>query len=736
MKVLFISYFFPPIGGGGVIRVTKFVKYLPQFGWKPYVLTVKKGLYPVEDRSLLKEIPRSVKVTRMSYFEPGFWLRSRLWRSVLSYLIYPLFLIPDAQVLWFLPAVITGWKIIKKEKIKIIFTSSAPASDHLIGLVLKKLTGVKWVADFRDEWTNNPFRKYSTPIHYYLNCFLEKKVVKNADQVITVSNPITKYLKNLSHNKEKFSTITNGFDEEDFRDLRSSESKIFRLIHVGSLYSLKYQESFSQSFRELNLKNAHLTFLGGEIRLPHKQAVNKMIETDALLLILDPVERPAVLTGKLFEYLRAQKPILALAYKNSEAAKIITKYQVGEVVEPNSEAFKKGVLKMYQKWQKKQLKIPKANIDQYERKYLTQNLTNIFDKCQKKSKIKLCLIGNIQSPQNQNLCRYFISKDYQVHFISIKPGKIAGVKTYNLRSSSFTLWYFVKSLLKIKKIIKQIEPDIVHGQDLVFAGIWAYLSGFHPYAVTPWGSDVMNYYRFINSEKYLIKKTLQQADLVTVSSMALQRQSEGIGLAKNTAQAIHFGIDLNVFKKSGQSQRNLIFCPRAIGPIYNTDILILAFAKILQKNKSLKLALLENFPSEEYLLKIEKLIIKLNLVDKVEFWPKVSNQKMAHYYHQAEVVVSLSSSDGCSVSFLEAMAAEKKIVVTDLPYLQEWQKNHNFWTVPTRNIEKTTTAILAALKYPQAKWKKVGQTNRQMVAEIAEINSNFEKLDQLYKDLL
>lgn len=736
-KILIISYLFPPIGGGGVIRVTKFVKYLPSFGWKPYVLTVKKGFYPAKDPSLLAEMPREAEIIRTKYLEPAFWLKSRFWQSFLAYFLYPLILIPDRQILWFWPALISAYKILKKEKIKIIFTTSAPASDHLIGLVLKKIVGVKWVADFRDEWSNNLLKKYPTPIHRLLSQFLEKKVVKNADQVITVSEPITEYLKNLAADKKKFSTITNGFDEEDFQGLKSHESKIFRLVHAGSLYNAEYQKSFEQAFQKLNLKNARLIFVGAKERLSHKQAVKKMIEADVLLLILDPVERPAVLTGKLFEYLRAGKPILALAHQNSEAAKMIVKYQIGEIVDPNPDAFKKEVQKMYQKWQKNDLKISHLALEKYTRKNLTENLTKIFENLIKKSeKIKLCLIGNIQSSQNQSLCHYLLEKDYEIHFMTIKPGHLAGVKTYFLGKNNFTPWYFLKSLFKIRKIIQTVKPEIVHGQDLVFAGIWAYLSDFRPLVATPWGSDVMDYEKFIGPERYLIKKTLQRADLVTVSSVALQKQAEKIGLEKNKAQLVHFGIDLKNFKKFTNNQSKIIFCPRTIGPIYNTDILIKSFVEVHKKDQDVRLALLDNAPDENYLLAVEKLIIKYDLVDKVEFWPKVANQKMAAYYNKAAVIVSISSSDGCSVSFLEAMACEKKIVATDLPYIKEWFSNQNIWTVPVRDVGATTKAILAALKYPDSKWQKIGEKNREMIVEKAEINSNFEKLERLYRELI
>ncbi len=761
-KILIISYLFPPIGGGGVIRVTKFTKYLKNFGWDPLVLTVKNGFYPLIDKSLLKELSKKIKIFRVQYFEPGLWIKNRWWQSFLNYIIYRWLFIPDERVLWLMPAVKKALEIVKKEDLKIIMTTSSPATDHLVGLIVKKMTGIKWIADFRDEWANNPLRKFPTPLHKLMARFLEKKVVENADWVISVSEPINQYLKSLS-NQKKFSVITNGYDEEDFQNLKLSKSKIFRLVHVGSLYSLKYQESFIQSFQDLKLKNARLTFIGSKMRLPHKQAVKKMINADVLLLILDPIERTAVLTGKLFEYLRAQRPILALADRNSEAAKMIVKYQVGEVVEPTQEAFKKEVLIMYQKWltsrrsgpaspsqggQKNQLKIPEVNIEKYTRKNLTKKLINKLEKLIKiQKKIKLCLIGNIQSPQNQNLCLFFLKKDYDIHFITTHPGKIMGIKVYYLNrwSKESTPFYFIRSLLRIRKIINLNKPDIVHGQDLVFSGIWAYLSGFRPYAVTPWGSDVMNYNKFIRLEKYLIKKSLQESDLVTVSSEALREQAEMIGLGENKTQLIHFGIDLDIFRKKNSSMNlkrklkfkneKIIFCPRAIAPIYNIDILIHSFKKISQK-LNLKLVLMATTVNENYFSMIKEIIDKEKLNGKIFFFRKISVSEMIDLYNLADVVVTLTSSDGCSVSFLEAMACEKKIVATDLPYIKEWRDSNNLWIVPVRNISKTAKGILDALNIPFTSWSKIGQANRQMVKERAEIQNNVNKLDKLYRELI
>jgi len=755
-KVLIISYFFPPVGGGGVIRVTKFVKYLANFGWKPYVLTVQEGFYPIKDPSLLKDIPSDVAITRVRYFEPAFWFKGHFWQSFLAYLVYPLFLIPDRQILWFLAAIVSGYRIIKKEKIKIIFSSFAPASDHLIAMILKKLTGVKWVADFRDEWTNNLEFGFKTVYHRKLAQVLEKKILNNADAIISVSEGLTSnYQRILGKKTHKFTTITNGFDAEDFQNVffNRTKRKKMSIVHTGTIYGTRTTDAFLEIVKDLNLP-LEVEFFGQNKRLPHKDIIRKLYEADILLLILSPKDRSSAMTGKIYEYLAARKPIFALAPKHTGASKLVQKLNVGEVADPeNQKEIKEKLLKIYQKWCQNDLKIPEVNLANYERKNLTNNLAEIFNNLTKiNRKIKLCLIGNICSPQNQNLCQYFVKKNYEIHFISTKPGKIDGAKTYWLGKNSFTPWYFARSLYKIRKIISQISPDIVHGQDLVFAGIWAYLSGFKPYVVTPWGSDVMNYEKFIGPEKYLIKKTLQRADLVTVSSEALREKAHKIGIPSEKAKLVHFGVDLNIFKKKnvdflrekyqvGNGQ--IIFCPRSLAPIYNIDILIKACAPIARR-KNITLFLLEQNAENSYLAEIKKLLVRFNLLKSVRFLPRLNPQEMAQIYNLADVVASISSSDGCSVAFLEAMATEKKIVATALPYINEWifdktqikPIGKNLWQVPIMDVQATTEAIVDALGYPISKWQKIGEFNRALIAQNAEMTKNFAKLDQLYRELL
>ena len=235
-KVLIITYYWPPSGGPGVQRVLKFAKYLPEFGWEPIILTIDKGDYHASDNSLIDDISDSLKVYKVKSFTAldlykklkgnnkkissfeltrksgGFafkvikWIRANLF-------------IPDARKGWNRAAIKEGLKIINNEKPEIIFVSSPPHSLQLIGLKLAKKTGLKWLADFRDPWTDAFWDKDLPRISIVKkwNLNQERKIIKSADALSSVSKGCIKLLKkNLNVN---FNLIYNGFDSSNFSSL-------------------------------------------------------------------------------------------------------------------------------------------------------------------------------------------------------------------------------------------------------------------------------------------------------------------------------------------------------------------------------------------------------------------------------------------------------------------------------------------------------------------------------------
>ena len=352
-KVLVITYYWPPAGGPGVQRVLKFVKYLPEFGWRPIVLTVKKGEFPALDETLLQDIPVDCLVHKTNSFEPNLLYKKFIglndgesipvavlaekkpgWKKRLSNWLRLTFFVPDAKIGWMPYAVKAGTDIIKKEKPDLILSSSPPPTVHLIARGLAKRHKLKWVADFRDPWTG---------IHYYqrqsrfvlserFDHDLEQQVLQDADQIITVSKSVERELQRKMAPR-RCTVIYNGFDADDFKNLVAPrQSDKFTLAYTGSfkanqnpddlwaaLQDLARNDDFKTHFKLHLTGNVHEAIKDSleryqlsqyvmlEKYVPHTQAISNMRNSAALLFIIpDAPDNKGILTGKLFEYLAIQ----------------------------------------------------------------------------------------------------------------------------------------------------------------------------------------------------------------------------------------------------------------------------------------------------------------------------------------------------------------------------------------------------------------------------------------------
>jgi len=426
-QLLFIAYFFPPLGGAGVQRSLKFAKYLPDFGWIPHVITSEENCnYLLRDESLLNEF-RDGSITRIRELRDpmaeiiarfaGFANKPLQFASrkvnvkmaIRNHLLRLRWLeIPDEQIGWALRSYYPSLAVIKKHQIEAIFTSSSPYSSHLLGFLLKKRTGLPWVADFRDEWIGNPYIQYPTKLHLMINRKLERDVVTHADHVITVTEPILGMLKQGAIYPGKFSVITNGFDIEDFSRASLEASSItydgkFHLTYTGNLYDspdvffmalanliqngkIPKTEICLHLIGALNRVEKHTQGLEEILDMPgylnHIEAIKKNLKSDVLLMYL-PIRRGLnAFTGKIFEYLAAGKTILALIPETSILAKLIQETQSGVIVSPDDyHGIQEALLSLFVLWRQGGLKKTKKTdvLNRFERRYLTSCLANILD---------------------------------------------------------------------------------------------------------------------------------------------------------------------------------------------------------------------------------------------------------------------------------------------------------------------------------------------------------------------
>ncbi|MEX0601829.1 MAG: glycosyltransferase, partial [Bacteroidota bacterium] len=221
-RVLIIAYYFPPMGLSGVQRTLKFAKYLPQFGWKPTVLTVGPTGYYALDQSLLTEVEEAgIEVIRTTSLDvnrlfsrkgvvkmPAEWLR-----KILQF-FGDLLLIPDTKIGWKRKAVRVGRSIMKTNRFDVIFATAPPQTDLLIGYALKKAFGIPLVVEYRDSWLEYPFKFFPTPLHRLWHSRLEKKIIRGSDRVITthrrVKENLLKRYSFLSHHD--VAIVSQGYD--------------------------------------------------------------------------------------------------------------------------------------------------------------------------------------------------------------------------------------------------------------------------------------------------------------------------------------------------------------------------------------------------------------------------------------------------------------------------------------------------------------------------------------------
>ena len=423
-KVLIISYYWPPSGGPGVQRWLKFVKYLPEFEIHPVIYIPKNPRYPITDSSLNQEIPENITIYKNKIFEPYFYagfLSKKKTKQISSGVISdenPSFIekvllwirgnmfIPDARKYWIKPSVrfLTG--IIKKEGIDTIITTGPPHSLHLIGLELKKNLDIKWLADFRDPWTSIGYhtKLRLTKASQRKHRQLEKEVANGCDKLLVTSNTTKAEFESITTNPVH--VITNGYDIPESELPFSSLDKKFTLSHIGSLLTGRNPENLwkvlseiiseNETFRkvfQLNLIGVvgqdvlnciNDNGLGFYTRIieyvTHEEAVNYQRRSQLLLLAeIDSPQTRGIIPGKLFEYLAAKRPILAIGPEQWEGGEIVKSTNSGIVCNYNSVADLKAViLKWFHLYQQGNLMVSSVNIKEYNRRTLTAKLAELL----------------------------------------------------------------------------------------------------------------------------------------------------------------------------------------------------------------------------------------------------------------------------------------------------------------------------------------------------------------------
>jgi glycosyltransferase involved in cell wall biosynthesis len=363
VKLLLVSFYFPPAGGGGVQRPLKLATHLPATGIELHVLAPDdpKWIHSGEELA----VPTKAWVHRAHYLGPrgrkpaeelhGLEGVERMMRR--AGLLSRRFLVPDENAAWALTAAPAAIRLIRQHSIDAVLTTSPPPSVHLVGAAAKAATGARWVADLRDSLLAHAHRQADNPaalLKEKARAAVARLVARRADAVVTVSEPIAEEMRGLDP-AGRVVTIANGCDFEDFKGLEYRPADRFRITHTGSFLGRRSPRPFLTAladsgldvvarfvgdFRSADREWAEQLGLGDRLELhpytSHRESLELQRDSEALLLLIPEADGRgrAVLSGKVFEYLAAERPILAAVPPDGEAARLLRETGAGIVVSP------------------------------------------------------------------------------------------------------------------------------------------------------------------------------------------------------------------------------------------------------------------------------------------------------------------------------------------------------------------------------------------------------------------
>jgi glycosyltransferase involved in cell wall biosynthesis len=430
-KVLILTYYWPPAGGAGVQRWLKFVKYLGEFGWEPVVYTALNGEMPVIDESLQKDVPHNLTVLRTPIWEPYSIYKKFIGRKKedkinasflsenkktglaekISVWIRGNFFIPDARKFWIKPSIKFLTTYLQQNQINYVISTGPPHSMHLIARGLKRnFPDIKWLADFRDPWTNIDFYE-----KLMLNAAADKKhhqqemsVLSEANLVLAIGKTMQEEFAEMYRNAggkdvNKFKVITNGFDEDDIVKGDFSKDKKFSIAHIGTLVKDRNPEVLWKVLSDLvasdpdfekqleiklvgkidiyvkdQLEQYALTKYIHKIDyLPHDQVIIEQQKSKVLLLLVNQTKNAkGILTGKFFEYMAAGPPLLAIGPPDGDLADILKATGVGLISNFKDElSLKKNILSLFKNGS---LSRNEEEIGKYSRRKLTEKLSEMM----------------------------------------------------------------------------------------------------------------------------------------------------------------------------------------------------------------------------------------------------------------------------------------------------------------------------------------------------------------------
>lgn len=424
-KVLMVAYAFPPVGGAGVQRVVKFIKYFREFGWTADAVTVQNPSVPLVDESLLRELPSDCTVFRSKTLEPSYSVKSSMKSSCdgkksfkakvvdIAKKCASNVLLPDAQVLWWPHTFFLVRKLLKDRNHSVVFVSGPPFSTFFLVVFLAKSYGIPAVIDYRDEWSfsrDNWENAVKTPFARFIDSWMENYVVKNA-KAITVASPYYEqsFKERFPFAEGKIHTITNGYDPADFEGIdffqepEKADDSI-TILYTGTVWRATSFQAFLEGVRALAndgptaARRLRLRIIGRIVQeelavidqlkryiqveildyLPHEEIFQEMLSADVLLLTLSDLPGAGkIIPGKTFEYLATPLSVLAIV-PDGVTVDIIKNEQNVHIALPGDPDSIHNILRDFLK--EPPIRERRAGVEKYSRAHLTKTLVDLFNK--------------------------------------------------------------------------------------------------------------------------------------------------------------------------------------------------------------------------------------------------------------------------------------------------------------------------------------------------------------------
>lgn len=408
---LFVAFHYPPeASSSGVLRTLKYTRYLAENGWRVTVLTLNRDAYEITDAKLEEQIPSGVRVVRTPF------LNTKRHLSIKGRYL-ALMAVPDSWIGWYPWAVAAGRRIIAEDPVDLVYSTSPHATAHLIARSLARHAHKPWVMDFRDPWFEEPPEPGTPAIVHYFARRLERSTIAAASRVVA-STPQLRDLLSQRYPEcaGKISAILNGYDEADFAALPEAPktaSEVFTLVHAGNINAefrdprplfLALRRAADRG--ELDASKIRLRFIGGGVyadsneikqclnatrlaanvtfvpRIPYEASLQELMAADMLLLLQASEDTRDLVPAKLYEYLRAQRPVLALVLPGA-SGQVMQETGGGWAVDPGDATGLDAVLtQAYRAWADGSLSAQRADLAvlrQYDRRSLTAKLAQVFD---------------------------------------------------------------------------------------------------------------------------------------------------------------------------------------------------------------------------------------------------------------------------------------------------------------------------------------------------------------------